>query len=224
MTTDPYITQITPGQSVLNFVAFPYRALVLNPNASADPLLCLRDERMIHVRRSVRGRVLDIGCGPENVFVSRYYPNGLGVDVFQYPGLAPEQIVDPVRLPFADASFDTVTLIANVNHIPQSKIRDEFREIGRVLKADGRLVITRIGTLVSFLTHNVVHLQSKLSSKYYDMDHERGLEDDERLSVPLAEINQLAASVGATLQARERIWTQWWLNEVLVYDRLAGPV
>jgi SAM-dependent methyltransferase len=146
----------------------------------------------------------------------------LGVDVFQYPGLTADQIVDPLHMPFADGSFDTVTLIANVNHIPQSKIRDEFLEIGRVLKPDGRLVITRIGTLVSFLTHNVVHLQSKLSSKYYDMDHERGLEDDERLSVPLAEINQLAASIGAKLQVRDRIWTQWWLNEVLVYERHAG--
>lgn len=219
MKTGPPITELPPARALLNWLAFPYRAFVLNPNASAAPFLCLRDERMIHVRRHVRGRVLDVGCGPDDVFVSHYHRDGIGVDVYRYPGLREDQIVDPLRLPFPADSFDTVTLIANVNHIPASKIAAEFQELGRVLRPDGRLVITRIGPVTSFLTHNVVRLQSRLSSRYYDMDHERGVEEDERLSVPVGEIDRLAGSIGARRRVRERIWTQWWLNEVLVYER-----
>jgi SAM-dependent methyltransferase len=208
----------SPLEKVVNFALFPYRAFILNPNHSSPRLMCLRDERMSAVRGFCVGRVLDIGCGPGDVF-SRHFLDGqgIGIDVYPYEGLAPSQIVKPpLPLPFADATFDTVTLIANVNHIPRSIFREEFSEIARVLKPRGRLVMTRIGLVVSLLTHTVVKIQSKLSTAYYDMDTDRGMEEDERYSVVRSEILAVAMSAGLHHELTRSLWTQWFLNEVMV--------
>lgn len=204
----------------LNFALFPFRAVIQNPNESWGPLLCLRDERMHYVKAACKGKVLDIGCGPGNVFIRKFVGDeSVGVDFHAYEGLQPEQVVEKLPFPFPNALFDTATLIANVNHIPTSIIDQEFAEIARVLKPEGRLVITRIGLLVSFLTHNVVHIQSKISSRYYDMDTDRGMEEDERLTVSHSEINALAEKHGMRFVERRPFWTQWALNEVLIFEK-----
>ncbi len=204
---------------LLNFMAFPYRAFILNPNISSSRFLCLRDERMSYVADYCKGKVLDVGCGPDNVFISQYWKgDGIGVDFFQYPGLNEKQIVsDPTKFPFKDGEFDTVTLIANINHIPQSVFKAEIKELSRILKPSGRIVVTRIGLLTSFLTHNVVRLQSMISKSYYSMDHERGMEEDERLTVSMNEIKDVFGANGLELIQRDKIWTQWFMNEVLVF-------
>lgn len=209
------------AEKILNFVAFPFRAFVLNPNESGKRLMCLRDERMHYVKRYCRGRTLDVGCGPWNVFCAEFLDGkGEGVDFHQYPGLEKKQVLDPpLPFPQADASFDTVTLIANVNHIPESVFDQEIKEISRVLAPGGRLLVTRIGLLVSFMTHNVVKVQSKLSDKYYDMDTERGIEDDERLTVSRKELDQTMGKYGLKLAERKRFWTQWALNELLIFEK-----
>lgn len=207
-------------EELLNFALFPYKAFIQNPNESGGRLMCLRDERMARVREHCRGRVLDLGCGPRKVFITHFWDGeGQAVDFFAYEGLEPDDVISGLPLPFADASFDTVTLIANVNHIPQSIFQREMDEIGRVLKRPGRVVITRIGYLVSLLTHSVVKIQSKISKKYQDMDSDRGMEEDERWTVPVEEIAEALTPRGFRLSRRRRLWTQWWLNEILVFDR-----
>lgn len=211
----------TPKESLLNFLSFPYRAFILNPNMSSGRFFCLRDERMFYVSRHCKGRVLDIGCGPGNYFIKNFCSNeSVGIDVFKYPGLDDVQIVpDMCQLPFQDCSFDTVTLIANINHIPRSIIKEEFKEISRILKPEGRLIITRIGPVISWMTHTVLKIQSMISDKYYDMDTERGMEHDERLSVPRIEIDHLCRTNELYPLLIEKFWTQWWLNEVLVFKK-----
>lgn len=206
----------------LGFLSFPYRSVILNPNESKKHFMCLRDERMYYIRELCKGKVLDVGCGPDNVFIKNFYDkNGLGIDFHAYPGLEETQVVSPaVPFPLESASFDTVTLIANVNHIPTSIIEPEFTEIARVLKPGGRLLITRIGLIVSFMTHNVVKIQSKISDKYYDMDTERGMEEDERLTVSRREIRDLATKNGLKLQGIRKLWTQWALNEILIFEKV----
>ncbi|MCB0322242.1 MAG: methyltransferase domain-containing protein [Bdellovibrionales bacterium] len=211
----------SPVEQVLNFVCFPYRAFIQNPNESTRRFMCLRDERMYYVAKHCSGRTLDLGCGPDNVFVKQFMKgNGQGADVFRYPGLQDSEIIEnPPYLAFDDNSFETVTLIANVNHIPTSIIATEFQEIARVLRPGGKLVVTRIGLITSVLTHTVVHIQSMLSSAYYDMDRERGVEDDERYTVSRKEIQALAEANHLHQQTVQRFWTQWWLNEVLVFEK-----
>jgi SAM-dependent methyltransferase len=208
-------------QKIINFFFFPYRAFFLHPIVSGQRLLSLRDERFAYVAQFVHGRVLDVGCGPYNAFIRDYCsPDSIGVDFFKYPGLEDKNIIkDPAHFPFPDSSFDCVTLIANINHIPEKHLQDELSEISRVIKVGGRIVLTRIGPVVSFLTHEVAHLQSKISDKYYSMDHERGMEEDERLSVPVNEIDTKLGALGFRRIIRHSIKPQWCLNEVLVYEK-----
>ena len=87
------------------------------------------------------GRVLDIGCGLDDIFINRFIGNnsGVGIGVFHYPDV--DKIVeDMARLPFDDASFDTVTLVAVNGHIPEEGRAVEFNEFRRVLKPVGRSV------------------------------------------------------------------------------------
>ncbi len=204
---------------LINFVLFPVRACFLNPISSGAKLLSLRDERMYYVSRHVKGRNLDIGCGPYDRFTRDYATKGsVGIDFFQYPGLTPEQVVpNPPKLPFKDNEFDSATLIANINHIPRNIFPEEMREVARIVKPGGTVVITRIGLVVSFLTHSIVHLQSHLSKKYYSMDHERGMEEDERLTVPVKEMMKTLEACGLVLSKKESLWTQWGLNEIFVF-------
>lgn len=208
-------------QKLLNFLLFPYRAVFLHPIDSGKNLLSLRDDRFAHVARFTKGKVLDVGCGPFNAFVRDYCTDdSQGVDFFLYPGLTEANLIkDPASFPFPDHSFDTVTLIANINHIPLKHLDSELGEINRILKPGGRIIITRIGTLISFMTHEVAHLQSKLSSKYYSMDHERGMEEDERLSVSVREIDRRLGKLGLKRTIRHKNILQWCLNEVLVYEK-----
>lgn len=209
-------------EKVYNFLLFPYRAFILNPNQSSTRLICLRDERMYYVKQYCKGKTLDLGCGPGNVFVRHFLDgDGTGLDVFKYPGLQDSEVVnDPCNLPFPLEQFDTVTLIANFNHIPTSIVSDELKEIARVTAPNGQVLVTRIGLITSLLTHTVVKIQSLLSKEYYDMDSERGVEHDERYTVSRQEINALAEQAGMKVERIIGFWTQWYLNELLILKKV----
>jgi SAM-dependent methyltransferase len=115
-------------------------------------LISLRDERMEVVRKHCRGKVLDLGCGPDNIFIRQYCDGvGIGADVFPYSGI--DVLVSSVALPFPDEVFDTVTLIAVGGHIPRSVRLQSFKEISRILKEGGRLVLTE-GEVVTQTIHH----------------------------------------------------------------------
>src|SRR5919109_4397828 len=96
----------------------------------------------------VRGRLLDVGCGFNNLV--RAYGRGVGVDV--HPWLGVDVLLDDAaRLPFPAATFDTVTILAALNHIPNRAAA--LREIRRVLRPSGRLIVTMIGPRTGVLAH-----------------------------------------------------------------------
>jgi SAM-dependent methyltransferase len=99
----------------------------------------------------VKGRLLDVGCG-ENALVRAYAPRGqgVGVDVHPWPN-ADRVVADCSRLPFPDRSFDTVTIVAALNHMPNRQA--VLRECRRLLRPDGVLVVTTLPPLVSRLWH-----------------------------------------------------------------------
>jgi ubiquinone/menaquinone biosynthesis C-methylase UbiE len=121
-------------QVIKDFITFPFRSVVLFEK-DLFGLSSLQTERYEYVSKEVEGKCLDIGCGRNNRFIKKFVDNnGVGIDVFKYEGLKNKDIVkDMTELPFENGSFDTVTLIANINHIPKSIRNKELKEIYRVL-------------------------------------------------------------------------------------------
>jgi hypothetical protein len=104
--------------------------------------------RLSVVRPHVRGRLLDIGCGYNNLV--RDYGSGIGVDSHVWEGID-VQIGDAAALPFDDDSFDTATVVAALNHIPNRT--EALKEIRRVLRSNGTLLVTMIGPVTGYIAH-----------------------------------------------------------------------
>lgn len=201
----------------LDTIAFPIRALLM-PTVGRFGLSSLRDERMRIVASFCKGRVLDVGCGPGNVFINEFIGknNGIGIDIYQYDGV--ETIVERMTdLPFNDCSFDSITLIAVGGHIPKSIRKDEFREFSRVLKHGGMLIITEGEPITQYLCHKWMPFYFALQGKK-DMDTERGMEDDEEFCMPGDEIISYLSTPPLTFFKRKRF--MWGLNNVYIAKKL----
>jgi len=131
------------------------------------------------------GRLLDVGCGP-NKLTGMYDGPGVGADVFPWPGLD-VRIQDAQYLPFADKSFDTVSFVACLNHIPNRLAA--LKEAHRVLTDDGVVLATMIPGGVSWLWHQIV--------KPWDEDQtERGMEEGEVYGLNLRQMSELFRQAG----------------------------
>ena len=97
----------------------------------------------------IRGRLLDIGCGL-NELVRTYAGDGTGVDVYQW-GEVEVVVDDTADLPFRDGEFDTVTVVAALNHIPNRA--EALVEAYRVLKPGGSIIVTMITASVGRAWH-----------------------------------------------------------------------
>lgn len=98
-------------------------------------------------------KVLDVGCGNGYV-LSKYAQEGAdvyGVDItekgielcnkrFELLGISGNfQVANAEELPFADETFDCVCSMGVLHHVPDTQ--KAVREIYRVLKKDGRLIV-----------------------------------------------------------------------------------
>ena len=132
----------------------------------------------------VRGKLLDVGCGL-NLLVRRY-GQGAGVDVYPWGDI--DVLVDnAASLPFCDGAFDTVTIIAALNHIPDRI--GALREAWRVLRPGGRLIVTMIPPGIARFWHWL--------RKPWDADQkERGMAEGERYGLRQEEVRQLLTGSG----------------------------
>ena len=203
------------NQKLKDFLTFPLRAFTLF-HEDRWGLSSLASERFDYVASAVTGRCLDIGCGYGNRFVTEYLGgNGVGIDVYPYAGLTPEQIVeDMTRLPYVDASFDTVTFIANLNHVPEPQRDPELAEAYRVLRAGGNIIVTMGVPFVEVLVHQVVWLHDRFLKTNVDMDSERGMEEGEAYYLTDTEIRRRLTRAGFKRIIRKPFWTQWGLNRM----------
>jgi SAM-dependent methyltransferase len=200
-------------QLIVDAISFPVRAITLFDRDRCG-LSSLRTERFDYVEREVLGRTLDYGCGPHNRFVAENLnENGCGVDVFQYEGLCADNILkDPTSLPFDDGSFDSVTFIANLNHIPAQMRDSELAEAWRVLRPGGNVIVTMGNPLAEILVHQVVALYDRFLGTNYDVDGERGMHADEEYYLLDSEIRERLVRAGFSRIRKRRFWTQWGLN------------
>jgi len=132
----------------------------------------------------VQGRLLDVGCGT-NQLVRSYSGEGVGVDVYQW-GDVDLVVDDSAHLPFQDQEFDTVTIVASLNHTPNRQ--EVLKEAHRVLRDDGVIIITMIPPRISQIWH--------LLREPWDVDQrERSMKEGEVFGVTESEVNLLLEEV-----------------------------
>jgi ubiquinone/menaquinone biosynthesis C-methylase UbiE len=166
----------------------------------------------------VKGLCLDVGCGPHNRFVKNYLNgNGIGIDVYKYDGLSDENLVEDIsNFPFPDETFESVTFIANLNHVPK-QLRDiELAEAFRVLRPGGNVIITMGRPIVEILVHQLVAISDKLFRTNFDLDGERGMIEGEDYYVMPDEVYERLTRAGFKNLQRKLFWTQWGLNQLFI--------
>jgi SAM-dependent methyltransferase len=131
--------------------------------------------------------ILDVGCNVGALLLDcqRRYPNArlagiepnadsLDIARQRLPGVELHR-AQADALPFADGSFAVVTCFEVMEHVPEAARRAAFREIHRVLRPHGRLVLTvpHAGAF-AFLDSNNVRLRLP---RLYGLVVGRGLRD-----------------------------------------------
>lgn len=196
-------------QSVWDFIGIPFR-LVLFDQAWLPRFhwTTLETERLNAVLPQIRGRLLDVGAGP-NTLVNRYR-EGVGVDVHDWGGGV--IVVDNTSdLPFEDESFDTITFIACLNHIPYRQAA--LQEARRLLKPDGRLIITMINPLLGDFGHAIW---------WYSEDKKRGgMKEGELGGMWKRDIIILCTNAGFTLVDHRRF--VYGMNNLFVFEVSPQP-
>jgi len=204
-------------RKIVDFILFPIRAIVLIEKDRWG-LSSLASERFFYVSQQVHGYCLDMGCGKHNRFIIEFLDgNGRGIDVYQYEGLTPEHIVDDMsHLPFDNQSFDSITFIANLNHIPQAMRDIELAEAFRCLKKDGNIIVTMGNPVAETIAHKLVWLYDRFLGTRFDMDGERGMHEGEQYYLLDREIRERLIKAGFVNIKKKYFVTQWFLNHMFI--------
>lgn len=162
-------------KTLISRVFFPLLSLLSREQSKKIGLTPIDDERVIVALKNAKGKTLDVGCGANNFIKS--YGNGVGVDVESWEG-CDKVIKDASKLPFKDASFDTVSFLACLNHIPNRN--EAVIEASRVLKDDGRIIVTMITPrLGKFIHWWRFKNDPDHQARHIDHDHElMGMSDE----------------------------------------------
>ena len=200
-------------QAAYDFLGAPLRMIFLPDHLSERlHLTSLRAERLARVLPVLSGRILDVGAG-DNMLINLYRKidmedrpdQSIGVDVVDWGGDC-MILPDCSRLPFPDASFDTVSFVACINHIPERS--EALKEARRVLRPGGRIVLTMIGRFIGGIGHAIW---------WYSEDKHREIADGEVMGMDRAEIRELLSSAGFS-PPREQTFL-YGLNTLYVANR-----
>lgn len=168
----------------------------------------LLEKRVTMVLPHVQGRLLDVGCGG-NELVKRY-GNGVGVDVYPWPG-ADMVVPDTSKLPFPPESFDTISILAALNHIPNRK--EVLRHCFTLLKPGGRFLATMLTPFLSRVWHTV--------RSPWDADQtERGMQEGEVYGFSPREMISLVEEQGFHFTEARRFMLG--LNRLYFFEKRRG--
>lgn len=204
-------------QKIKDFITFPFRAFTLFER-NRWGLSSLATERFDYASKEVTGYCLDVGCGRFNLFIDKFLNGkGKGIDLFAYEGLTEENIVeDLTSFPFDNSTFQTVSFLANINHIPKPQRDIELSEAYRVLKPGGNIIVTMGHPLAEIVVHQVVWVYDKVFKTNLDMDTERGMEEEEEYYLKDSEIIERLTRAGFKDISKKRFYTQWGFNHLFV--------
>ena len=116
------------AQDIRGYVPSPTAAVLDYGCGAGDLLRVLAD---LGARAAFTGCDVSTGMLAE---AARRWPPAFG----PAPALAPQ---DGARTPFADRQFDIITISAVLHHVPVEERQAVYRELGRVLKPGGLVVI-----------------------------------------------------------------------------------
>lgn len=193
-------------KTFLSRLMFPVLSLLSREQSLKLGLTPIDDERVIMALKHAKGRVLDIGCGANNFVHS--YGNGVGVDVADWKG-CDVVIKDAAKLPFKKAEFDTVSYLACLNHIPNRN--ESLKDAARVLKKDGRIIITMITPRMGSFIH-WWRFRNDPDHQERHIDHAHEL-----MGMSPAHIKQILAEAGFNKVKRKRF--VYGMNNVYIAQR-----
>ena len=186
--------------------AFPLLIFLTTEQARRLHLTPLDHERIEACLPYCTGPLLDVGCGFNELV--RRHGDGVGVDVYPWPEI--DILCDTRRLPFRDASFDTTALLAVLNHVPPRDREAVLKEVHRVLRPAGRLLVTMLDPV----TGRIIH---RLRLRQDPDQHERGMLEEEDYGLWDSEVRRLLEESGFRVERRGRF--VFGLNNLYVATR-----
>ena len=191
---------------LLDRLFFPILIFLDYDTSKSIRLTPIDEERSYACLKHSRGKVLDIGCGDSRFMDT--YEDGYCLDKVFIRN--PRFILgDAENIPFKDKTFDTVTFIASLNHIVNREAA--LNEAVRILKDEGRILITMINPLIGFLAHKVIR-------KRCDPDQiRRHMKKGELLGLTGSRIKALISGAGLKIIARKSVLLYW--NRLYICER-----
>jgi len=195
---------------LFNWLIFPIKMIIPQPIVKKISFLTTNEDiRIGIIKINTTGKLLDIGCGTNRLSME-YRSQGkdaVGVDVYDW-GNVDLVVKDTSSLPYDDASFDTISFVACLNHIPNRA--DVLTEARRLLSPNGRILITNLTPFISRIWH---------AYAYWDADqHERGMSEGEVFGFTSKELINLLEENGLTIVARKKF--SWDLNELFICQKI----
>jgi SAM-dependent methyltransferase len=197
-------------QKIYDRICFPLLAFLSSEQARGLRLTPIDEERVEIALGRCRGLLLDIGCGTNELARGYRSRQGSPIGVDVHPWLGADVVCDTTRLPFPDRRFDTVTMLACLNHVPQSKRDQVLQEARRVLKDYGQLLLTMINPVVGVVVHAI--------RRRYDLDQlERGIGEEEAKGLWDKEVKELLTE--SRLRLAETIPFVFGLNRLYIAEK-----
>lgn len=153
--------------------------------------------RIRTVLPEIRGYLLDVGCGTNDLvktYQQKCSGQGIGIDVHPWEGV--DLVVeDSSKLPIESESADTVTMIASLNHMENRE--QVLLEVRRVLRFDGRILVTMIPPEISKVWH--------FMRQFWDADQkERGMKEGELFGLKREQVRRLLTDSGFEILFEKR--------------------
>jgi SAM-dependent methyltransferase len=158
------------------------------------------------------GRILDIGCGSyptfllNSGFAERYGLDRVAPSDLHEPGLTilNRDVADAAGLPFENAFFDVVTMLAVFEHLERDVLTRLLREIHRVLRPGGVYVMTTPAHWTDPILNTMARLG--LVSREEVEEHEQTYSHDQTVSMMTDAGFDAAAVRYGTFEVGMNLW------------------